>query len=69
MSRITNLLRPVPDLKATGRKIKSLMDAGGITVLDMQSVFGFAYPQAIYAWLNDRKLISLECEVKNEEQF
>ena len=60
MNRITNLLRPVPDLKATGRKIKLLMDAGGISVRDLQSVFGFEYPQAVYAWLNGRNLPTVD---------
>ena len=40
MSRIANLLRPVPDLMATGRKIKSLMDASGISARDLQELLG-----------------------------
>ncbi|MBQ1662517.1 MAG: helix-turn-helix transcriptional regulator [Treponema sp.] len=60
MNRITNLLRPVPDLRATGEKIKLLMDAGGISVRDLQSVFGFEHPQAVYAWLNGRNLPTVD---------
>ena len=60
MNRITNLCRLVPDLKATGGKIKKLMDASGVTVRDLQSVFGFDYPQAIYAWLGGRNLPTVD---------
>ena len=60
MSRIANLLRPVPDLMATGRKIKSLMDASGISARDLQELLGFEYPQAIYAWLNGRNLPTVD---------
>lgn len=60
MKHITNLLRPVLDLKATGDTIKKLMDAGGITVRDLQTFFGFEYPQAIYAWLNGRNLPTVD---------
>ncbi|MEE3312617.1 MAG: helix-turn-helix transcriptional regulator [Treponema sp.] len=60
MNRITNLLRPVPDLRATGEKIKLLMDAGGISVRDLQSFFGFEHPQAVYAWLNGRNLPTVD---------
>ena len=60
MSRIANLLRPVPDLMATGRKIKSLMDASGISTRDLQELLGFEYPQAIYAWLNGRNLPTVD---------
>lgn len=60
MNRITNLCRLAPDLKATGGKIKTLMDASGVTVRDLQSVFGFDYPQAIYAWLGGRNLPTVD---------
>ena len=52
MSCITSLKRPVIDLQATGKQIKTLMNASGITVRDLQEIFGFYYPQAVYAWLN-----------------
>ena len=60
MSRIASLLWPVPDLMATGRKIKSLMDASGISARDLQEFLGFEYPQAIYAWLNGRNLPTVD---------
>ena len=60
MSRITNLKRPVIDLQATGKQIKTLMNASGITVRDLQEIFGFYYPQAVYAWLNGRNLPTVD---------
>ena len=47
-------------MRATGEKIKLLMDAGGISVRDLQSVFGFEHPQAVYAWLNGRNLPTVD---------
>ena len=48
--RTVTIQRPVVDLKATGAQIKSLRTKCGYTVHDNQSVFGFEYPQAVYAW-------------------
>ena len=41
---------PCIDMVATGKKIVALRDAAGLTVRDLQDVFGFATPQAIYKW-------------------
>ena len=60
MSHITYLKRPVLDLQATGKQIKTLMDARAITVRDLQEIFGFYYPQAVYAWLNGRNLPTVD---------
>ena len=60
MSHITYLKRPVIDLQATGKQIKTLMDASGITVRDLQKLFGFYYPQAVYAWLCGRNLPTVD---------
>ncbi|MBQ9538791.1 MAG: helix-turn-helix transcriptional regulator [Treponema sp.] len=60
MSRITNLLWPVVDMKATGKKIKQLRLAGGYSVRDMQELFGFEYPQAVYAWECGRSLPTVD---------
>ena len=38
------------DMTATGKNIKSMRSARGITVREMQAAFGFATPQAIYKW-------------------
>lgn len=60
MSCITSLKRPVIDLQATGKQIKTLMNASGITVRDLQEIFGFYYPQAVYAWLCGRNLPTVD---------
>lgn len=41
---------PAIDMMATGRNIANLRKAAGLTVKDLQAVFGFATPQAIYKW-------------------
>ena len=41
---------PPIDMVATGRNIMRLREATGLTVRDLQDIFGFATPQAIYKW-------------------
>ena len=41
---------PVIDMTATGRNITRLRMNAGITVKDLQDIFGFNTPQAIYKW-------------------
>ena len=41
---------PVIDLTATGINITRLRINAGLTVKDLQDVFGFNTPQAIYKW-------------------
>ena len=41
---------PTIDMVATGRNITRLREAAGLTVKDVQTIFGFATPQAIYKW-------------------
>ena len=41
---------PVIDMTATGRNIDRLRRNAGMTVRDLQAVFGFSTPQAIYKW-------------------
>ncbi len=41
---------PVVDLVKTGENITRLMNINNVTVKDLQDVFGFEYPQAIYKW-------------------
>lgn len=41
---------PVIDLVTTGKNITRLMKINGLTVSDLQEIFGFEYPQAIYKW-------------------
>ena len=41
---------PAIDMVATGINIMRLREAAGMTVKDVQDIFGFATPQAIYKW-------------------
>ena len=53
-------LKPVVDLEATGSKIKFLRKSSGFSVHDLQDVFGFEYPQAIYAWEQGKNIPSID---------
>ncbi len=41
---------PVIDMTATGANIARLRRGAGLTVRDLQDIFGFSTPQAIYKW-------------------
>ena len=41
---------PTINMVATGRNIMRLREEAGLNVRDLQNVFGFATPQAIYKW-------------------
>ena len=41
---------PTINMVATGMNIVRMREAAGLTVKDLQDVFGFATPQAIYKW-------------------
>ena len=41
---------PIIDMTATGENIMRLREAAGLTVRDLQDIFRFATPQAIYKW-------------------
>ena len=41
---------PVIDMTATGMNIARMRINAGLTVKDVQDVFGFSTPQAIYKW-------------------
>jgi len=41
---------PVIDTVKTGAKIKQLREDAGITVRDLQTLFNFNSPQAVYKW-------------------
>lgn len=41
---------PVIDMQATGQNIMRLREENGLSVRDLQNIFGFATPQAIYKW-------------------
>ena len=41
---------PAIDMVATGKNITKLRQDAGLTVRDLQEMFGFTTPQAIYKW-------------------
>ena len=41
---------PSIDLAATGVRIMQMRQRTGLTVQDLQNIFGFSTPQAIYKW-------------------
>ena len=41
---------PVIDMAATGGNIVRLRREAGMSVKDLQNIFGFSTPQAIYKW-------------------
>lgn len=41
---------PIIDMVQTGHNIMQLRIKNGFTVRDIQNVFGFSTPQAIYKW-------------------
>ena len=51
---------PFVDTVATGRNIDRLRIAAGMSVQDMQVVFGFATPQAIYKWIHGTSMPTID---------
>jgi len=51
---------PAIDMVATGQNIARLRDARGMTVRDLQEIFGFATPQAIYKWQHGTALPTVD---------
>lgn len=51
---------PTINMAATGRNIAALRTQAGLTVKDLQDVFGFATPQAIYKWQHGTAMPTLD---------
>ena len=51
---------PIVDLAQTGANIVNLRKAAGLSVADLQKVFGFHSPQAIYKWQNGAALPTVD---------
>ncbi len=51
---------PIVNVKATGENIKRLLIEAGMTVKDLQKIFGFATPQAIYKWIRGEALPTVD---------
>jgi transcriptional regulator with XRE-family HTH domain len=51
---------PTIDMVRTGKRITDLRVAAGMTVKDLQDIFGFATPNAIYKWQHGAALPTLD---------
>ena len=51
---------PTIDMIRTGQNINTLRKLAGISVKDLQEVFGFATPQAIYKWQHGTALPTID---------
>ena len=51
---------PYINTVATGQNINRIRMEAGFTVKDMQAVFGFATPQAIYKWIHGTAMPSID---------
>ena len=51
---------PYVNAAATGRNIDALRIRAGMSVRDMQMVFGFSTPQAIYKWLRGTSMPTID---------
>lgn len=57
---ITVNAMPTIDLAATGSNIVRMRRSAGMTVQDLQQVFGFSTPQAIYKWQRGAAMPTLD---------
>ena len=51
---------PTVDLAQTGANIVNLRKAAGLSVHDLQMIFGFNSPQVIYKWQNGEVLPTVD---------
>ena len=51
---------PVIDMIKTGQNIGRLRKQAGLSVRDLQDIFGFATPQAIYKWQQGAALPTID---------
>ena len=51
---------PIIDMIKTGQNIMNLRVAAGLSVKDLQDIFGFATPQAIYKWQHGTTLPTID---------
>lgn len=51
---------PCINTAATGQNINRLRIAAGLTVRDIQAVFGFETPQAIYKWIHGTNMPTID---------
>ena len=51
---------PVIDIIKTGENIRNLRKLAGISITELQDIFGFRNPQAIYKWQRGEALPSID---------
>lgn len=51
---------PTVDLVATGKNIEKLRKKAGLSVKELQNIFGFGTPQAIYKWQHGTALPTVD---------
>ena len=51
---------PVIKMAATGQNITRLREQAGLTVANLQQIFGFTTPQAIYKWQKGKSLPTVD---------
>lgn len=51
---------PIVDLKATGENIVKLREERGMSVKDLQEIFGFGTPQSIYKWQQGQSMPTVD---------
>ncbi|ETP71788.1 Helix-turn-helix protein [Lachnospiraceae bacterium JC7] len=51
---------PAIDMVATGKNISLMRQRAGLSVKDLQDIFGFATPQAIYKWQHGTALPTVD---------
>ncbi|MBO4759774.1 MAG: helix-turn-helix transcriptional regulator [Spirochaetaceae bacterium] len=61
--------KPVLDLEATGKNIKSLRTCAGISIKTMQALFSFPYPQSIYNWESGKNMPTIDNLIVLSELF
>ncbi len=55
-----SLLSPTINMTATGANIRSLIKNKGLKVTDVQHIFGFNTPQAIFKWMRGDAMPSID---------
>ena len=51
---------PSVNMAATGRNIDRMRVAAGMSVKDVQRVFGFTTPQAVYKWIHGTAMPTID---------
>ena len=51
---------PYVDMIATGKRIKAMRVAKGMTVKDVQEIFGFGSANTIYKWQNGESMPTID---------